>query len=154
LSSKSPEQELDEFLRTAPSCLRDMFRFESMSPKEQAEWRSAFYWWRLVSSWQDRREFEELLKSLRPRWREYCKRVRELARLGLPSARPGRQREDALAEEAEQLERAGLSQSKIARELNRRHPNRKDSKGNPKPLTPDAVRKKLTSRRGTTPDKS
>jgi hypothetical protein len=154
LRSKTPEQELDEFLLTAPSCLRDLLRVQSMSREEQAEWFSSFYWWRLLSASNAQRRFEELLKRLPSKWREYCKLVRRSALLGLPSAKVGRPRQDNLAQEAEELERAGLSQSKIALELNRRHPDRKDHKGNLRPFTSEAVRKMLARSRETRPDKT
>jgi len=103
-------------------------------------------------------EYEELLRRCPRHLREYrkqqAKRAKENALAFLPSVKLGRPPEDSLAQEAKELEGARLSQSKIARELNRRHPNRRDSKGNPSPLTAEAVRKMLARRRRPTPDKT
>jgi len=133
LKFKTPEQELEEFLRDAPSCLRDMFRVDSMSLQEQKEWRSSFNFWRMSCSWKFQHGFEKLLKRIPERWREYCRRSREVALLGVPRGRPGR-RQTPLSKLAEmrELSEQGWNEQRIANRFG---------------LTPEAVRKRLAAAR-------
>lgn len=105
-----------------------------------------------------RDEYEEVLKHCPEHLRKYRKDLRKLgseSSLSTVASLPvGRPRQDSLAQEAEELERAGLSQPKIALELNRRHPDRKDRRGNLSPVTEGAVRKMLARRRENSPDKT
>jgi septal ring factor EnvC (AmiA/AmiB activator) len=103
-------------------------------------------------------EYQAILKHCPKHLREYRAREAKLAvqaaLAGVPSPKVGRPREDVLAREAAQLQQQGLSQPKIADELNRIHPHRQDRKGNRSPVTEEAVRKMLSRRRKVTPDKT
>jgi hypothetical protein len=105
-----------------------------------------------------RDEYERLLKQCPTHLRAYrereAKRAVDSALQFIPSVPPGRPRQVDLAQEAAQLERDGLSQSKIADELNRRYPDRHDRNGNRSPVTQEAVRKMLSRMRRVTPDKT
>ncbi|MGA9632888.1 MAG: hypothetical protein WBQ63_15790 [Candidatus Acidiferrales bacterium] len=103
-------------------------------------------------------DYEKLLKQCPEHLSAYRKREAKIAAestlRSIPSLRPGRRRQDHLAQEAAQLAREGLSHSKIADELNRRYPDRKDRKANRSPVTKEAVRKMLSRGRTVTPDKT
>jgi hypothetical protein len=94
-------------------------------------------------------EYLELLRQCPERLRDYRKsaekRGAKSALFGVPSIAAGAPRKDWLAQECWKLLQAGLSQLEIARELNLRHPNLKDKKGNPRPVTKEVVRKQLAS---------
>jgi len=66
-------------------------------------------------------EYLRLSKRCPEKWREYRRRQREIALAGVPSGQSGAPRKDALANDAIELKRAGLSYAKIAIELNRRY---------------------------------
>ena len=125
-----------------------------LTPDERAEMVQC-NWPEVFSQAQDK--YRQLLKTDPEKLREYRKLQGKLgghsALYGVPSWPAGAPREDALAKEARDLEREGLSQSDIAQALNRKYPDRTDRKGNKKPATAESVRKLLSRRRGTTPDK-
>jgi len=118
----------------------------------------------LPSDWPEifgkaRDEYGQLLIRFPDRLREYRKRQQKdaanLAVLSLPSIPSGAPRKDSLAQEALVLKQAGLSHPAIARELNKRHPDLKDRKGNRRSISSEAVRKALATRRlRTPPDKT
>ena len=83
-------------------------------------------------------DYEELLKRhpavLKKDRQRVAKLALKLALSRLPSSPLGARREDALAQQAVELQQAGMTLPDIARELNRKHPDREDRKGNKKPL--------------------
>jgi hypothetical protein len=155
LDCRRPKEE-EEFLAQHPSWLRKLLEGDfALTPDEQADMtRSNFpeifgqaedAYFQLLRRYPERlREYRNLRKKLAVR--------SELSRL--PSVTPGRPRQDTLAQEAKKLQQGGLSQPEIASELNRRHPDRRDRKGNLHPLTAEAVRKMLARRYGTASDKT
>ena len=152
---EKPKQQLREFLAAGPSWLLKIFQLDSLSTEELSDLYQSFWWWQHLSSGKAQNDFERLLRRCPDEWRKYRKFCKKVALSRLPSARPGRPRKDALADEARELKQAGLSQSEIADTLNRQYPNLKDRKGNDRPVTAEAVRKLLASRRREiTPDKT
>ena len=153
MDSRKPKEE-EEFLAQCPSWLRKALEGDfNFTPAERADFARS----NLFVIYGDARDaYLEILKKYPYRLREYRKLQRKLGAESavwlLPSPKPGRPLQDDVAREAEDLERAGLSQPNIALELNRRYPDRKDRKGNPTPFTGEAVRKMLARRRR--PDKT
>jgi hypothetical protein len=151
---KGPEDELEDFLTRQPSWVREILRGEYSSQATSAWLQPGGF--ELLGKAED--EYVELLKRYPAKLREYRKRMATIAKEGalsrLPSVPPGRPREKRLAREAEELAHTGLSQTKIAYELNRRHPDRRDNNGHLKPVTPEAVRKMLQRVREKAPDKT
>jgi hypothetical protein len=155
LASQKPKEE-EEFLALKPSWVRKVLQGDfALTQDEQAEMAQANFP-EVIGKAQD--AYIELLEKYPKRFREYRKLQKKLggesALYPLPKLRPGRPRQDSLAQEAAALEQTGLSQSEIARELNRRHPDRRDYKRNPYPVTAESVRKMLARRRGVAPDKT
>jgi hypothetical protein len=152
---KSPEDQLEEFLARQLPWVRGTLQGDPPSSEaiSALQLPGGF---EILGKAQD--EYLELLKRCPQKLREYRKLQKKLAVESalryVPSLQPGAPRLDALAQEARELEQAGLSQPDIARSLNRRFPERKDRKGNKKPLTAGAVRKLLERRRDETPDKT
>jgi len=149
MAPKGPEHDLDKFLLDQLPWMRRLFEPGDLSSEEWGE----FWFWRTYPCPKD--EFERLLKCCPTKWRVYRKRCKQLALRHLPKGKVGRPREDSLAGEAIKLSQKGLRSSEIAKKLNLRYPNRKDSAGNPNHVTAGAVRKMLSSRRKSrTPEKT
>jgi hypothetical protein len=157
VDSKRPsEKRIEDFLDRQLSWVRKALHGQPLSWEETAALQQpgAF---EILGKAQD--EYVELLKLCPARLSKYRKLQGKLAVKSvlskLPSVPPGAPRQDAVAQEAEDLQRAGMSQPKIARALNLRYPNRKDSKGNEHPFSAEAVRKMLARRkREIAPDKT
>lgn len=143
--------ELGEFLARQPSWVRKTIQGDDLTSSELSEMNGT-NWPEVFGVAQD--EYRELLKRHPRELREYRKRQKQLtaktALLNVPSVPVGAPRKDWLANEAKELHEAGMSQPEIARELNKGHPNLTDRHGNPRPITPEVVRKQL----GTTRSKS
>ena len=154
---KSPaEKRIEDFLDRQLSWVRKALHGQPFSWEEISALREPGAFDSLGKA-QD--EYLELLKMCPARLSQYRKLQAKFAADSvlskLPSVLPGAPRQDSVAREAAELHRAGMSQPKIARALNLRYPNRKDSKGNKHPFTAEAVRKMLARReRPTTPDKT
>lgn len=149
--------DLEEFLSRQPSWIRKILEGDySLATEEHVQMQHSD-WPELLGQAQD--TYQELLRKHPEKLRQYRKLQRKLAAnsavLTLPKLRTGRPRQDSLAQEAEELRRSGLSQPKIAHELNRRYPDRKNRTGKKNPFTAEAVRKILgRHKRRITPDKS
>ena len=155
LACQKPKEE-EDFLARHPSWLRKVIQGDfDLTRDEQADMTQCNF---PVVFGEANDAYIELLKRYPGRLREYRKLQKKLAiesvLAQLPSVTAGRPREDTLAQEANELKQAGMSQSEIARELNRRYPGRIDRKGNLRAITAESVRKMLARRRGSTPDKT
>jgi hypothetical protein len=145
---KTPEEELAEFLAAQPSWLRKILERDfNLSWDEGMAWNQAAEWWQDGGE-KTQKEYENILRRIPDRWREYRKRLRQDALAHIPPEKPGRRRKDMLAEEAKQLQDAGKSYAQIAKALN--------SKRGAGTTTAEAIRKLLSSRRQrrSTPDKT
>jgi hypothetical protein len=84
-------------------------------------------------------EYERILRQIPAKWKEYRKELKKnyqsLARMMVPTGKPGRPSKTALAKEAANLHRAGMNHPQIASELNERH--------GAETTTPGAIRKLL-----------
>ena len=141
---KSPEDELAEFLAAQPSWLRKILQLDhSLSREVLLDWKQSDW---LQEGGKIEQEYERLLKRVPVKWREYCDKRKRQALEGLPSAPPGRPRKDSLAEEAKHLRLAGKSHAQIAAELNRKHGAGTTNR--------EAIRKLLSRKRRSTPDKT
>ena len=136
---KSPEEDLEQFLAKQPPWMRKALQGDLPSTAAEA---SAFAEYGIFRFLDLQQEYEALARRVPGEWREYRKQRRQSALqvtlAVVPSAKPGRPRKDALAEEARQLQAEGKSYAQIAIEINRRH-----SAGT---TTPEAIRKLLGSR--------
>jgi len=152
-----PEKRIESFLAQQPSWARKALHGQNLSLEEMSALLQPDGY-EILGKVRD--EYLQLLQQCPAKLREYRKLQRKLggeaALFGLPLVPPGAPRQDTFAQEAAELERAGMSQPKIALTLNRRYPNRKDCKGHKHPFTAEAVRKMLRRRRRetTTPDKT
>jgi hypothetical protein len=157
MGGKSPEQACEEYLSAKPSWLRKVLQCDyALTPEENAGMATVN--WPEVYG-QARDEYLELLRQCPDRLQEYRKLLKkqgaESAVVGVPSVPAGARRKDWLALEARELEQAGMSQPEIAAELNRRHPDLTDRKGNPRPITAEVVRHQLkTLRHRTSPEET
>lgn len=138
------EKQIEEFLARQLPWLRkilqgDPLSWEEMSTLQQPDG------FEILGQSED--EYLKLLQRCPAKLREYRKRQEKISVLRLPSVPAGRPRKDALAQEALELERGGSEPTEIACILNRKYPNLEDRKGNKCPITADAVRKLLDSRR-------
>ena len=157
MDSEGPaEKRIADFLDRQLSWVRKALHGQPLSWEEMSALQQpgAF---EILGNAQD--EYLELLQHCPARLREYRKLQGKLAGKSalskLPLVPPGAPRQDAVAQEAEELQRRGMSQPKIARALNLRYPNRKDGKGNKHPFSAEAVRKMLARRkREIAPDKT
>jgi len=121
--SKTPEEELEDFLASQPTWLRTVLegKYLFSSAQEQLEWIKN----------QDKvteltPEYERILRQMPAQWNSYCKarnkdfndsKRTEAELLRLPKPFVGRPREDILADEAAKLREAGLSYTQIALRL-------------------------------------
>jgi hypothetical protein len=156
MDSGGPEQRLAEFLAVKPSWLRKVLQHDyALTTEEQAELASV-NWPEVYGQALD--EYFELLRECPARLREYRKGAEkhgaQNALFGVPRVPEGAPRKEWLAQECWDLQQAGMSQPEIARELNLRHPNLKDKKGNPRPINEEVVRKQLASLRKKSPGKN
>jgi hypothetical protein len=147
MDSKSPEQQLAEFLAAKPSWLRKIFqRHYDFTAEERKDMISA-NWILVYADAHD--EFLELLAQCPDKLRDYRKLQRkigaETALIGVPSLPSGAPPKDWLKDEAWELHQTGMSHPAVAVELNKRHPDLKDAKGNPRPITAEVVRKHLSA---------
>ena len=149
MDSDDSEQRLAEFLAGKPSWLRKVLQHDYALTTEERAVMDSVNWPELYGEAHD--EYLELLRQYPERLRDYRKSAEKhgakSALFGVPSIAAGAPRKDWLAQECWKLLQAGLSQLEIARELNLRHPNLKDKKGNPRPVTKEVVRKQLASLR-------
>ena len=150
MGSKTPEEELAEFLASQPSWLRKVLQlqFESLSPDEMLAWNQSDSWWTDGGA-KDLEKYREIIRRIPAKWREYRKRwvKGRDALMNLAPGQAGAPRKDALALEAKQLKSQGKSYTQVAIALNHRH-----GTGT---TTPEAVRKLLSSRKPrSTPDKT
>lgn len=137
MGSKTPEEELDEFLAAQPSWLQKLLQYDLQltADEDSAGLKANLH----EDLWNSREEYERLCQRVPARWRDYCKkRRRTLGPVFSPSAVPGRPRKDALAEEATHLYQAGKNYQQIATLL--------DKKYGLEPTSPDAIRKLIASR--------
>jgi hypothetical protein len=154
---KSPaEKRVEDFLDQQLSWVRKALHGQPLSWEETSAFQQPGGFEVLGKA---RHEYLQLLQQCPAKLSEYRKLQGRLAvksvLSSLPLVPPGAPRQDAVAREAEELQRAGMSQPEIARTLNRRYPNRKDRKGNKHAFTAEAVRKMLARRRReATPDKT
>jgi hypothetical protein len=150
--AQSSEERIDAFLAALPSSIRKSLTGQSLTWKElRAVTRKGW----LERYGQAHEEYLELLRQCPSRLRAYRKQQVDFTLSLLPPSPRGAPREDIPAQEAQVLQQKGLSESKIARKLNRMFPNRTDKKGNTKPFTPEGVRKLLQRRRRSVkPDKN
>ena len=116
--SKSPEEkDLEKFLADLPAWMRKAFQqgLSSLTQGELTEW---------VKN-QDNagdllREYERKVWPIPARRRAY-REAWGVITLPLPANPEGRPRKDALADEAKQLQKSGLSYAQITKRLNREH---------------------------------
>ena len=156
MGSKSPEQDLAEFLAAQPLWLRKVLQLDyPISPQDLAEMNKV-NWPEVHGEAQD--AYLKLLARCPAKLRDYRKRKKkqgaESAVADVPDLPLGAPRKNWLADECRKLQEAGMSQPEIARELNLRYPDLKDRKGNPRPITEEVVRKRLASLRKKSPDKT
>lgn len=135
----SPEKELEVFLAALPARKRKMLELglASLTPDELNEIIMEPSETQIRDN--PRPEYERLLRRIPAKWREY--RARELAQLKasfLPKNPDGRPRKDALADEAERLQKEGLSHALISIRLNKEYGEA---------TTKDSIRGLLKSRR-------
>lgn len=139
--SKSPEKDLAGFLASKPAWMEKALHGDFSSVPLGLE----------SSNNLDRvseltPEYERILQQIPAKWKEYRKELKKnyqsLAQPMVPKGKPGRPRKTALAEEAQNLQRAGMKHPQIANELNKRYG--KDT------ATSESVRKLLKRH----PDKS
>jgi hypothetical protein len=121
MGSKSPEQELEEFLAAKPSWLRKILRLEhdDLTKEEKLAWQQSEWWWKDIQGTVED-EYLRLLKRCPAKWNERCRRLKEQAVEDLPSGLPGRPTKDALAQEATELKQH-LSYPKVAKRLNEKY---------------------------------
>jgi hypothetical protein len=148
---KDPEEELEEFLAAQPSWLRKILQRDlALSPDEVRAWLESNWW---QDGGDVEREYLRLLCRIPAKWREYRKRLKAGALIGLPSRPAGRPRRDSLAHDARLLQQAGKSPAEIAVLLRKKHAIT-TPKGLREP-TPEGIRKLLSSRKhGADPDKT
>ena len=156
MGSKSPEQELDEFLAQKPFWLRKVLQRDfALTPEEKADMASVDFP-EVYGRAND--EYLDLLGRCPERLRDYRNRAENdgarSALDGVPRIPVGAPRKDWLSNECWELQQDGMSQPEIARELNLRHPHLTDKKGNPRPITEEVVRKQLAARRKKAPEKT
>jgi hypothetical protein len=155
MESKSPEQELEQFLAQKPPWLRKAVQRLSLTDDEQVEMAGVASWPEEFGQAHD--EYLQLLELCPDQLREYRIRAEKdgaaSALFGVPRLPAGAPRKDWLAQECWEFQQAGMSQPEIARELNLRHPNLTDKKGNLRPITEEVVRKQLAARRKRAPEK-
>jgi len=136
MGSKTPEEELDEFLAAQPTWLQKLLQYDlRLTAGENYAALQADLQEEL---WNSRAEYERLCQRVPARWREYCKKRKRTLGVFAPTSKPGRPRKDALAEEATLLYQAGRNHQQIARQFKEKY--RAD-------MTPDAIRKLIASRR-------
>ena len=141
---KTPEDELDQFLATKPSWLRKILEFDlPLSNPEKLAWSESDWW---QEGGKDEKEHIRLVRRIPSRWREYRRRRMQSAVADLPLGPAGRPRKDQLADEARQLQFEGKSHAQISSALNRKY--------GPGATTREAIRKLLSRRRRSTPDKT
>lgn len=126
--SKSPENQLEEFLAPLPAWLK--------AALEQKDYSFATVEEQLESinnpsrAFELRPEFERILRLIPAQWNAYCKRFQDNLRkvreteaqlLNVPKGKPGAPRKDALAQEAVALRKAGKNFPQIATELSNKY---------------------------------
>jgi hypothetical protein len=138
MGSKSPEQDLEEFLAAKPSWLRKVLQLNfALTQQELLAWHQSDWWWQDTRGTVEE-EYLRLLKQCPSQWNEYCKRRKENALRDLPSGVPGRPPKDALAWEATELKRR-LSYAKVSKQLNEKY--------GPGTTTEGAIRQLIKSRK-------
>ena len=149
MGSKTPEEELEEFLASRPSWQRKLLELDfSLSPDEMLAWNQSDSWWADRSA-KDQEEYRKIIRRIPSKWCQYRQRWLKgrNALMSLPPGQAGAPRKDALAQEAKQLKLDGKSYTQIAIALNLRHGAGTTTAG--------AVRKLLSSRTPrSTPDKT
>jgi hypothetical protein len=151
--SKKAEHELAAFLAALPDYQRKSFEsgLSSLTQDEMQQWAD----WIAPPSEQFsalQQEYFRLLQAVPARLREYVQRERrENDRLFgsyLPKIPEGRPRKDALANEAVELKKAGMSYSQIARRL---HLMRSDGTPNGEQVRGLLKSRRLKSRKAAAP---
>jgi hypothetical protein len=135
MGSKSPEQELEEFLAARPSWQRKLFKLDP--GLAEFVWQQSDQWWQDVLGI-FAEEYLKLLKRHPDKWNKYCKCCRENALRDLPLPLRGRPPKNSLAQEAIELKRT-LSYSKVADRLNEKYGSGTTTEG--------AVRQLIKSRK-------
>src|SRR5262245_47130011 len=113
MDSKSPKQQLAEFLSTKPSWMQRLLQLDYDLTKEerfawsQSDWTKEFY--------EVEDEYLKLLKECPVEWNAHCKRRKDQALRDVPSGRPGRPAKDGLAQEAIALKKH-FSYAKVAKQ--------------------------------------
>ena len=141
--TKTPQQELDEFLASKPSWMQKALRLDhsSFTKEEIAKWINHPDELSL-----NEQEYRRILRQLPAQWNKYCRRVKNLdAKLvkfeqefaELPKGLPGAPRTDEITLAAIESQRRGLNFAQIATELSKKYRN-----GN-KAFSPEAVRKRI-----------
>ena len=110
VSRKDAEAELERVLAGLPSFERKLLDYSVLSDAENEEWTRADWWWTPPGDAPIRARYEELLRQVPEKWREYKKNLLAFHRslVPIPAGKPGRPRKD---EEAEQLAKEHESKS-------------------------------------------
>lgn len=145
---KTPQKEREDFLAPLDSLVQKVLQ-EGESSLTTSEWPE--YIRRQDEIFELRKRYEGILIQMPRQWNSYCKgRLKEFkdsmriaAGYAVPKPIEGRPRKNDLAYEMVELNRAGLSNPKIAQRLNREH-----GEGT---ATTDSVRKLIKSRMATSP---
>jgi hypothetical protein len=144
----SAEKDIQEFLARQSPWIRNLLQGEGLSRDDMQaliQQPGAF-----DIFFQAEDEYINLLKRCPSKLKEYRRRkVDEAVRSALsrlPQVPSGAPRKDWLAEEALELNRAGLSYGKVAIELNRRH--------GPNTTNAEAIRALIRSRKQSPPEKT
>jgi hypothetical protein len=156
MDSKDREQQLAEYLFAKPSWLRKVLQLDyALTTEELADMASVN--WPVVYG-EARDEYLGLLERCPDKLSDYRKRLKtqgsKSALVGVPGMPLGAPRKEWLAQLCRELQERGMSQPEIAREVNLRYPDLKDKKGNLRPITEEVVRKRLSSGRKRTPEKT
>jgi hypothetical protein len=137
VKSKSPEDELEEFLALLPSWHRRILQLDySLTPDELSAFQKSD-WWQNGGPVDD--QYLELLKRCPEKWRDYRERKKREVLTQVPPARRGRPKTppNELAK-IRALEKRGLNNDQIAKLLG---------------LTKEAVRKRLETAKRRIPPK-
>jgi len=126
--SKSPEEQLEDFLASKPDWMRRYLQtgIESMTQgdfSEESKWdKNHDDVFKLAVT----RDYERILQQIPARWKAYRKRQKRenqwfVNEFLVTKGNAGRPRKDALAQEAVELHQRGMNFPQVAAELNKRH---------------------------------
>jgi len=146
MGSKTPEEELDEFLATQPNWLQKLLQYDLQLTADEnwAYLQAADFWNSQNAALHE--EYERLCQRVPGLWTRYCKRRKRVLGVFAATSKPGRPRKDALAEEATLLYQSGRNYQQIAIIFKEKYEA---------DATPDAIRKLIASRRsGSKPEET